>query len=138
MDEADLKLRLNALSAQLEAQESETNRKHLRQARADLERILTHRQRLVARQAAADAAMLALADTFDEIYQAVMTNPTSGELAGQLQEAVERLHIEEDLDLGLEDTIDVAALEQEEPPHDDDHPHRTAKPLRLRAREPRG
>ncbi len=137
MDEADLKRRLKALSAQLEVQESETNRKHLRQAKADLDRILTRRQRLVARQAAADAAMLALADTFDEIYQAVMTNPTSGELAGQLQEAVERLHIEEDLDLGLEDTIDVAALEQAETHYDDDHPH-SAKPLRLRAREPRG
>jgi hypothetical protein len=138
MDEADLKRRLKALSAQLEVQESETNRKHLRQAKADLDRILTRRQRLVARQAAADAAMLALADTFDEIYQAVMTNPTSGELAGQLQEAVERLHIEEDLDLGLEDTLDVVALEQEKTPYDDDHRHRAAKPLRLRAREPRG
>jgi hypothetical protein len=144
IDESDLKAKLKAVSAQLEAIEAHANRRHLEQAKADLERILTRRERLLARQAAVEAATLALADAFDELYQAVMTNPTSGDIGRQLQESVERLHIEEDLDLDLEDNFEAGGstpgrgLRLKEPQHDRDQPGRTAKALRLRTREPRG
>ncbi len=137
LDEGALKDRLKAVSAQL-AEAQVHNRPPLMRAKTDLERILMRRERLMARQAAVEAAMLALADTFDEVYQAVMTNPNSGGVAQQLQQAVERLHIEEELDLGLDQDLEAEGLGLEEKNDDRDHAGRTAKALRLRAQEPRG
>src|SRR5918996_631315 len=119
LDEGVLETKLKAISAQL-AQAQAHNRPPLVRAKADLERVLMRRERLMARQAAVEAAMLALADTFDEVYQAVMTHPNSGDVAEQLQEAVERLHIEEDMDLGLDEAFEEG-LRLEEKNDDKDH-----------------
>jgi hypothetical protein len=137
LDEGALEVRLKAVSAQL-AEAQAHNRPPLMRAKTDLERILMRRERLMARQTAVEAAMLALADTFNEIYQGVMTRLDSGDIAQQLQEAVERLHIEEDLDLGLDQDLEAEGLRREEINDDRDHAGRAAKALRLRAQEPRG
>lgn len=135
LNERTLREKLGSITAQIEKNGEPANRKHLQQARADIERILTRRERLVARQAAVEAAQLSLADTFDEVYQGVMTNPTGGDIGRQLQEAVERLHIEEDLDLGVEEDLDTEGLVGEGQSHERDHARRVAAGLRLRARE---
>lgn len=137
LNERALREKLRSITAQLEKNGEPANRKHLQQARADIERILTRRERLVARQASVEAAQLSLADTFDEVYQGVMTQPTGGDIGRQLQEAVERLHIEEDLDLGVEEELDSEGLVGEGQSHDRDHTRRAQAGLRLRAREPR-
>jgi hypothetical protein len=136
VNERALREKLRSITAQLEKNGEPANRKHLQQARADIERILTRRERLVARQAAVEAAQLSLADTFDEVYQGVMTHPRGGDIGRQLQEAVERLHIEEDLDLGVEEELDTEGLVGEGQCNDRDHARRVAEGVRLRAREP--
>jgi hypothetical protein len=135
LDERALRAKLTAIAAQLEDAGESANRKHLQQAQADIERILTRRERLVARHAAVEAAQLSLADTFDEIYQGVMTNPAGDDVGKQLQEAVDRLHIEEDLDLGVDEEIEAVAVAGGE--HGRDHARRVAGAVRLPAREPR-
>jgi hypothetical protein len=136
VDEAALRRKLDQLERQIKDTSDVGNRKHLQQAKADLERVLTRRQRLVAKQAAVEAAQLALADTFDEVYQGVMTNPTSSDNSRQLQEAVERLQIEEELDLSGEDFAEPASQALEEANDDRNNPRRTPTDIRLRAREP--
>lgn len=134
LNERALREKLRSITAQLEKNGEPANRKHLQQARADIERILIRRERLVARQAAVEAAQLSLADTFDEVYQGVMTNPTGGDIGRQLQEAVERLHIEEDLDLGVEEELEPEGVGEGQS-HERDHARRAQAGLRLRARE---
>ena len=46
--------------------------------------------------------MLSMVDTFEELYQRVVTNPTSGDVSVQLNDAVERMKVEEQLDLAVE------------------------------------
>jgi hypothetical protein len=137
LNERALREKLRSLGAQIERIGDPANRKHLQQAKSDIERILARRERLVARQAAVEAAQLSLADTFEEVYQAVMTNATGGDIGRQLQEAVERLHIEEDLDLGVEADLEAGTPAPQEEVYDRDHARRAQEGLRLRAREPR-
>ena len=46
--------------------------------------------------------MIGLPDAVEEIYTAAITSPTAGDVASRLQEAVDRLHIDEELDSKLD------------------------------------
>jgi hypothetical protein len=70
----------------------------LQKARGDLEELLLRHRRLASRKAAVDAALLSLPDALEEIYHAVVSTPASGESGGRLQEAIERLRLEEELE----------------------------------------
>ena len=74
----------------------------LRKAKADLDELVKRAQRLTARKAVVDASMLALPDAVEEIYTSALSNSTAGDVAQRLQEAVDRLQIEEDLDNKLD------------------------------------
>ena len=93
-------------SKRLEQVKSSAERQRLLKARADFDRALTRRSQLGARKAQIDAAMLVLADTFEEVYQNVMANPESANVGEQLQEAVERMHIEESLGEAIDEELD--------------------------------
>ena len=73
----------------------------IEKARSDLQEILRRRTRLGARKSAVDAKILSIPDTLEEIYHTVITAPTSGSQADRLQEAINRLHVEEDLEATL-------------------------------------
>ena len=70
----------------------------LQKARADLEELLVRHRRLASRKSSVEAALLSLPDAVEEIYHAVVTSPTSGEGGTRLQEALERLRLEEELE----------------------------------------
>lgn len=74
----------------------------LRKAKADLEALLQRSERLKRRKTVVDTALLALPDAVEEIYHAAITSPTAGNVASRLQEAVERLHVEQELDSKLD------------------------------------
>ncbi len=105
-DEGSLKHRLNQILDRLETATG-GERGPLIKAKGDLERVLDRRERLASREAAIDAAMVVMADTFDEVFQRVMTNPTSGDITRQLQEAVDRMRIEEELGSALGEEIEL-------------------------------
>ena len=73
----------------------------LQKASADLEELLLRHRRLASRRAAVEAALLSLPDAFDEIYDAVVSLPAGGEGATRLQEAIDRLRLEEELESSL-------------------------------------
>jgi hypothetical protein len=97
--EPKLRARIEALTAEIEATEEGDNKRRLMKARSDLVGLVKRRQEMRTRDAAAEATMLSMADTFDEVYQRVMANPTSEDVVQtELRSAVERLDIEEELD----------------------------------------
>ncbi|MFT5585489.1 MAG: hypothetical protein ACI9VR_003081 [Cognaticolwellia sp.] len=103
VDERTLKRRIRQIDQEIEkGHAAAVESHHLNKAKRDLEGILNRRQSLWGRAASLEAAMLAMADTYEEVYQRVMANPTASDVKVQLQEAVERMRVEEQLDLAVD------------------------------------
>ena len=68
------------------------------------------RERLLAKgaESLSDAALIAMPDAFDEVYQGVMQNPTSSDAVQRLQQAVERMRVEDELGAAVDE--DLASL----------------------------
>ncbi len=85
------------------------DRRRLEQAQATLQRVARQRSRLPGREAAIAAQLISMSEAFEEIYHRVNTDPTSGSVTDYLQEATERLTIEDELADGLELELEEAA-----------------------------
>ncbi|MCP4809105.1 MAG: hypothetical protein GY913_13190 [Proteobacteria bacterium] len=102
VDERGINRRLGEIKANLGQTDDAVDRHHLEKAASDLERILARRKSLWGRAASVEAGMLSMADTFEEVYQRVVANPNSADAAAALDEAVERMHVEEQLDFAVD------------------------------------
>jgi hypothetical protein len=89
-------------------QASGDERRPLEKAQEELERLLRSRKRIEAHETAVDAALIAMPDAFDEVYQSVMQNPTSSDAVQRLQQAVERMRVEDELSAAVDE--DLASL----------------------------
>ena len=96
VDERNIERRIQENRLQIAAGAEDT--RSLQKACADLEELLLRHRRLASRRAAVEAALLSLPDALDEIYDAVVTLPAGGEAGGRLQEAIDRLRLEEELE----------------------------------------
>ena len=105
IDIEDLVNRVADIDVKIEEARSPDERRRLAKARDDLDRILSRRRALDSRATEVDAAFLSMIDTFEEVYQQIATSPTSNEVARYLDEAVDRLTIEEGLDLAVEEEL---------------------------------
>jgi hypothetical protein len=101
-----LQRRIKDLAKRVEA--GDPDRRSLIKAKADLDELVQRHRRLVSRKAAVDAALLSLPDTIEEIYQTLITTPAAGDARGQLQEAIERLRLEEELEHSYSVELDQA------------------------------
>jgi hypothetical protein len=104
-DEKRVTAQLKEVENQIASATSGTERRRLEKARDDFSRVLNRRRLLRSKEASVEAAMLALVDTFEEVYQGVMTNPQATDLNLQLQQAVDRINIEEELGSALEEDL---------------------------------
>jgi hypothetical protein len=82
------------------------DRRALEKARADLERLLASQTRIETHQTAIETAMLAMSDALEEVYQGVMSNPASNDASNRLQQAVDRMRIEDDLGSALDEDLE--------------------------------
>jgi hypothetical protein len=106
-DEVDLERKLEHIREELELDDlGGVERNRLEKARQDLQGILERRRSLWARATGLEAAMLAMADTFEEVFQRVVANPASGDVSAELSQAVERMRVEEALDLAVDDELE--------------------------------
>jgi len=105
LDDRGIQGRIESIERQMEKTSASLERKRLAKAMQDLQRVLRRRESLAARETAVEAAMLSMSDTFEEVYQRVMTDPTSTDVINELQGAVERLGIEEELDFAVEEEL---------------------------------
>lgn len=97
--------RLKDIEQRLAREPERAERASLEKARADLGEMLRRQQRLGARKAAVEAALLSIPDAVEEIYHMVISAPTSGAQADRLQEAINRLHMEETLEATVNDEL---------------------------------
>ena len=116
-NDRSLRSKLEQVDKRLENVKSSAERQRLLKARQDFERALTRRSQLGARRAQIDAGMLVLADTFEEVYQNVMANPEATNVGAQLQEAVERMHIEESLGEAIDEELDELVSKRRQAAH---------------------
>lgn len=101
----NLEGRIEANKKRLEAA-APGDRKALQKALEDLERLSRSSERIEAQVAAVDAQMLAMSDAFEEVYQGVMSNPASSDASTRLQQAVERMRIEDDLGSAIDEDLE--------------------------------
>ena len=107
VDEDGITRRITAIEKQIEKLDDSVERRRLEKARADLERILARRKTLWGRATEVEAKMLAMTDTLEEVYQRVITNPNSDDATSQLQDAVERMKVEEEIDMAVDAELDA-------------------------------
>ncbi len=106
LKKADLDRRLEAVDRDASDDGGGGDRASYDRAKADLQELIARRQRLLSRRAAVEAAILALPDAVEEIYQSAITAPIAGDVERRLQDAVDRLNIEAQLDQSFREEID--------------------------------
>jgi hypothetical protein len=87
-------------------QASGAERRPLEKALEELDRLLRSQKRLEAHETSVDAALIAMPDAFDEVYQGVMQNPTSSESVERLKQAVDRMRIEDELSAAVDEDLE--------------------------------
>ena len=102
IDGHSLRKKLKWMVKELENVTDPLEKKRLEKATADMQRVINSRDKLRSRELSVEAAMVSMADTFEEVYQRVMTDPTAVDVSTQLKDAVARMHFEEELDLAVE------------------------------------
>ncbi|MEZ4239331.1 MAG: hypothetical protein R3F59_24890 [Myxococcota bacterium] len=106
-DERSLRGKIRQIEQRLEGSElGPVERKQLEKAKGDLSGILERRGALAARATALEAELLAMADRFEEVYQRVVANPR-GDVSRELSDAVERMQVEEALDMAVDTELDA-------------------------------
>jgi hypothetical protein len=109
LKKADLDRRLETLereSREVGSGSGAGDRGSFDRAKADLQELVVRRERLISRRAAVDAAILALPDAVEEIYQSAITAPIAGDVERRLQDAVDRLNIEAELEQSAREELD--------------------------------
>lgn len=109
----DLEGRIAKLDKELASPKSGGDIRQLQKARADYQSVLERHQRMMSRKVALEAALFSMPDQLEEIYQTLMTLPASEELGSRLDEALQKLKLQEDIETELSDTIpNFAAIRQ--------------------------
>lgn len=100
----EVEAQLATIEHELDKASHAADRRSLERAKEDLVRILERRSRLPAQDAAAAAQLTAMAETFEDLYHRIQTDPTAG-VSDYLTEATERLNIEDELQYAVEDEL---------------------------------
>jgi len=105
VDDVSIDRRLKDIEQRLAKQPERTEQISLEKARGDLQEMLRRHQRIGTRKAAVEAALLSIPDAVEEIYHMVISAPTSDAQADRLQDAINRLHMEESLEATVNDEL---------------------------------
>jgi 3-dehydroquinate dehydratase len=107
-DGRSLRKKLTQVEHQLESSTSAVDRKHLERAQSDLEAMMRRRDSVKSRALSVETAMMAMGDAFEEVYQRIVANPGSAsDVNHALEDAVQRLRVEEELDLAVDSELEA-------------------------------
>ena len=104
----ELAKKIGSINEQLESADA-ANRQRLVRAKNELLELSQTATRLAARRTGLEAALLTLPDSIEELHHALVINPGSQDSREKLRDAVAKMHIEEDLDLAVEDELESIA-----------------------------
>lgn len=105
-DDREIYKQIRDIDQQLGQARSAVDQKRLEQARKDLERMLDRRKALPAKDAAAAAQLLTMSEAFEEVYHRITTDPMSKDVGNYLREATDRLSVEEELEMQVDDELE--------------------------------
>jgi len=105
VDQDDVKQRIADLDAQLANAGDTPAARQLRHARADYAALLSRQSAMLTKRQAIEAAMMAMPDQIEEIYQMIMAAPFSSSLSSKLDESLSRLRLEDELQAELDDEL---------------------------------
>ena len=97
---------LRELERAIDASDSVVDRRRLEQAKASLDGVAAQRARLPARIAAAKAQLIAMSESFEDLYHRVTADP-AGNVGDFLEQTVARLSIEEELSSSVDEELDA-------------------------------
>lgn len=101
----EVELRLQSIDKSLADIKPGVDQMQLQKARNEYLSLITRHRRMLSRKTAIEAALLAMPDQMDEIYQTIMSSPTTGEVDSSLADSIARLGLEEDLEAELEGAL---------------------------------
>ena len=107
LNRKDLESRRSEISGRLEEDPGNSS---LKRALSDIEALLERRERLINRRAAVEAGLLALPDAVEEIMNAALTSSGADDASQRLQDAVNRLHEEEEAEAIVEEELKMPNL----------------------------
>lgn len=99
-ESANLDKRIKELDKQIETAGILDKRK-LEKSRDDLLKVKERHGSIDGRIAGVEAQMITMADSFEEVYHRVMTDPRSGSVTAFMNEAVEKMKLEESIDFEI-------------------------------------
>jgi hypothetical protein len=105
VDQDDVRQRIADLDAQLANAGDTPATRQLRHARADYSALLARQSAMLTKRQAIEAAMMAMPDQIEEIYQMIMAAPFSSSLSSKLDESLSRLRLEDELQQELNDDL---------------------------------
>jgi hypothetical protein len=101
VDLRDIERRLEAIDRDLREAKTGVDAKQLQKARTEYAALVSRHRRMLSRRTALEAAMVSMPDQMEEIYQTVVTAPTSSDVGSRLEDAIARLRLEEDVEAEL-------------------------------------
>jgi hypothetical protein len=98
---SEIEARISELDEEIARPNPGADLRQLHKARADYVAILERHHRMMSRKRALDAAMLAMPDQLEEIYQSIMTAPLTEGTGTRLDESISKLRLQEDIEAEL-------------------------------------
>lgn len=102
---AEIEIRLADIDSDLDNMQPGSDQLQLQKARNEYLSLITRHRRMLSRKFAIEAAILSMPDQMDEIYQTIMTTPSSTDVDSKLAESIAKLGLEEDLEAELEGAL---------------------------------
>jgi hypothetical protein len=101
----DVQRKLDDVTRLLKSNQVDADRRQLTAAQDEYTRLLTRQQRLQSRLVAIEASLESMPDAIEEVFQHAVSAPMASDSSERLQDAVDRLRIEEDLDADIHDEL---------------------------------
>ncbi|HEY4039349.1 MAG TPA: hypothetical protein VGM15_11045 [Burkholderiaceae bacterium] len=97
----DIQRKLDDVTRLLKGTEVDADRRQLTAAHDEYTQLLQRQQRLQSRLVAIEASLESMPDAIEEVFQHAVSMPMASDSSERLQDAVDRLRIEEDLDADI-------------------------------------
>jgi hypothetical protein len=105
VDQDDVRRRIGDLDAQLANAADSPEARQLRRAKADYTALLARQSAMQTKRQAIEAAMMAMPDQIEEIYQMIMAAPYSSSISSKLDESLSKLRLQEELEQELDEDL---------------------------------
>ncbi len=101
----DVEHRLEIVEEMLASDRTDIDRRQLHKAQEDYARLIARQKRLGSRMMAIDASLMSIPDAIEEVFQHAVSVPMASDASERLQEAVDRLRIEQELEEDIREEL---------------------------------